>query len=102
MANDAKLLTEIKSSIVSKFNLPEGKVPDDLIDVLFAGEVEDHANILLHILTPFFSQVSPVAAIVGGMLAQEIIKIISNKEAPNANFFLFNPMESAGIVELVA
>jgi ubiquitin-like 1-activating enzyme E1 A len=46
-----------------------------------------------------FSELSPVAAIVGGVLAQEIIKVISNKDEPHKNFFLFNPLESAGVVE---
>ena len=48
-----------------------------------------------------FSELSPVAAIVGGVLAQEIIKVISNKDAPHNNFFLYNPMETCGVVETI-
>ncbi len=72
-----------------------------------------------------FSELGPVAAIVGksksmitkknreragiifkflfsgGILGQEVIKVISNKDAPHNNFFLFNPLESAGVVECI-
>ena len=65
---------------LQQFGLPEGKMSKDLPPMLF-------------------SELSPVAAIVGGILAQEIIKVISNKDEPHKNFFLYNPLESAGIVE---
>lgn len=42
---------------------------------------------------------SPVAAIVGGVVAQEIIKILSGKDEPLGNCFFFNGMESRGIIE---
>lgn len=46
-----------------------------------------------------FAQISPAAAIVGGELAQEIIKAISQKETPNRNMFFFNPDTCCGFVE---
>lgn len=49
-----------------------------------------------------FAQVSPAAAIVGGALAQEVIKSVSQKEAPHQNFFLFDPDRCIGFVEAVA
>lgn len=49
-----------------------------------------------------FAQISPVAAIVGGELAQEIIKAVSQKEAPHNNVFLFDPATCCGYVETVA
>jgi len=51
------------------------------------------------VLPLLFLERSPVAAIVGGKLAQEIIKAISNKDAPHNNFFIFNPCDGAGVVE---
>ena len=42
-----------------------------------------------------------MSAIVGGILAQEVIKAISNRDAPHQNFFFYNPIESAGVVELI-
>lgn len=48
-----------------------------------------------------FEQISPVAAIVGGELAQEIIKAVSQKEAPHHNVFLFDPTICCGYVESI-
>ena len=79
---DLKLLKSLRESITSKYNLADNKIPEDIIPMLF-------------------SELSPVAAIVGGILGQEVIKVISNKDAPLNNFFLFNPLESAGVVETI-
>lgn len=49
-----------------------------------------------------FTQISPVAAIVGGELSQEVIKAISQKESPNVNLFFFDPEKSCGFVETIA
>lgn len=49
-----------------------------------------------------FAQVSPVAAIVGGELSQEVIKAVSQKEAPHLNVFLFDPVKCCGFVEEIA
>ncbi|XP_053671527.1 SUMO-activating enzyme subunit 1 [Anopheles nili] len=48
-----------------------------------------------------FAQISPVAAIIGGVVAHEIIKVVSQKEVPHRNLFLFNPDNCSGFVELV-
>lgn len=48
-----------------------------------------------------FSQISPAAAIVGGALAQEIIKTISQKDAPHFNYFFFDPQVSCGFIETI-
>lgn len=41
---------------------------------------------------------SPVCAIVGGMLAQDILKTLAAKEAPIANFFAFDGNIGGGTV----
>lgn len=48
-----------------------------------------------------FGQVSPVCAILGGVLAQEIIKAVSQKDPPHNNFFFFTSEDSAGVVECI-
>lgn len=48
-----------------------------------------------------FSQISPAAAIVGGSLAQEIIKTVSQKDAPHFNYFFFDPQASCGFIETI-
>lgn len=63
-----------------------GSAPEQLSDAYF-GHV--------------FAQISPAAAIVGGELAQEIIKAVSEKEAPHHNVFFFDPDTCCGFVELL-
>lgn len=46
-----------------------------------------------------YSQLAPVAAIVGGEISQETIKAISQKDAPHRNLFLFDPIRNSGFVE---
>lgn len=48
-----------------------------------------------------FAQISPAAAIVGGALAQEIIKTVSQKDAPHFNYFFFDPQTSCGFIEAI-
>ncbi|XP_043475996.1 SUMO-activating enzyme subunit 1 [Leptopilina heterotoma] len=43
-----------------------------------------------------YAQVSPVCAILGGVMGQEIIKTVSQKESPHDNLFLFNPDTMCG------
>jgi ubiquitin-like 1-activating enzyme E1 A len=42
-----------------------------------------------------------VCAIVGGVAAQEIIKIISANDAPLNNFFFYDSTEGSGVVERI-
>lgn len=48
-----------------------------------------------------FAQISPAAAIVGGAVAHEIIKTVSQKEAPHHNVFLFDPESCCGFIESI-
>uniref|UniRef100_A0A336K9T0 SUMO-activating enzyme subunit 1 n=1 Tax=Culicoides sonorensis TaxID=179676 RepID=A0A336K9T0_CULSO len=48
-----------------------------------------------------FAQISPAAAVLGGQVAQEVIKTVSQKEAPLHNVFIFDPEKSCGYIELV-
>lgn len=84
---DIELLKKLRADVAKKLELPEKN-----------KLVNEDGDKMLELL---FSELSPVAAIVGGVLAQEIIKVISNKDAPHNNFFLYNPMESCGVVEKI-
>lgn len=84
---DIELLKQLRADVAKKLELPEKN-----------KLVNEDGDKLLELL---FSELSPVAAIVGGVLAQEIIKVISNKDAPHNNFFLYNPMDSCGVVEKI-
>lgn len=48
-----------------------------------------------------FAQISPAAAIVGGEVAHEIIKTVSQKEAPMHNLFIFDSERTCGYYELL-
>ncbi|XP_011302205.1 SUMO-activating enzyme subunit 1 [Fopius arisanus] len=45
-----------------------------------------------------YGQVSPVCAILGGVMGQEIIKAVSQREPPLHNLFLFDPVTMCGKV----
>ncbi|KAG0351645.1 hypothetical protein BGZ54_003158, partial [Gamsiella multidivaricata] len=47
------------------------------------------------------AEISPVCAIVGGFLAQDILKTLSGKDAPLLNYFLYNGTEGTGLVHHV-
>jgi len=85
--DDLTLLKRLRDDVAQKLELPTGNK--------LTNEDGDKMLPLL------FSELSPVAAIVGGVLAQEIIKVISNKDTPHNNFFLYNPIESCGVVETI-
>jgi ubiquitin-like 1-activating enzyme E1 A len=46
-------------------------------------------------------QISPSAAILGGAVAQEVIKTVSQKDAPHFNYFFFDPQTVCGYIETV-
>ncbi|KAK0169020.1 hypothetical protein PV327_002769 [Microctonus hyperodae] len=78
--DNEQLLAEAKA-IIDKYNLGE------TINNLIGGDL--------------YAQISPVCAIIGGVMAQEIIKAVSQKEPPHNNLFLFNPDTMCGkIVKL--
>lgn len=48
-----------------------------------------------------FSSLSPVCAVTGGILGQEIIKAVSQKDTPHNNFFFYNGVSGNGIVDRI-
>lgn len=48
-----------------------------------------------------FGQISPSAAILGGAVAQEVIKTVSQKDAPHYNYFFFDPQTLCGFSETI-
>ena len=49
-------------------------------------------------VTTAVHEFAPVCAVVGGMLAQDILKALGVREAPLANFFTFDGSTGAGNV----
>ncbi|KAK3925902.1 SUMO-activating enzyme subunit 1 [Frankliniella fusca] len=77
---DMEELLKLKKEVLKEMSIPLEKVPDNLLSLVFA-------------------EVGPVCAIVGGVLSQEIIKALSQHEAPHNNMFFFNPERNLGHVE---
>jgi len=83
---DADVLKELEKQVVERLSL------DDSI----AAKLDKQSwwdNV--------YGEISPVSAIVGGALGQDIIRAISAKETPIKNFFLFNGIECNGIIESI-
>lgn len=78
--SDSEKLMDTWSSLQQRWSLPDRCIPKDFN---------------LHC----FGQLSPVCAVVGGVLSQEVIKAVSNRDQPLHNMFLFNGRESEGVVE---
>jgi len=76
---DLETLKKLRDSVVTEMGINADSVSDQYFDNIF-------------------SQVSPACAIVGGELAQEVIKTVSQKGKPHNNFFFFNPVRNHGIV----
>ncbi|XP_069672220.1 SUMO-activating enzyme subunit 1 [Periplaneta americana] len=80
--NDLEELYKLRDDMLTKMGVPLDKVPDNIFRYVFA-------------------EVSPACAIVGGVMAQEIIKAVSQKEAPHNNMFFLNPTKNVGFVDCI-
>ncbi|KAM8954090.1 SUMO-activating enzyme subunit 1 [Pelodytes ibericus] len=78
--DDSELLLQIRNDLLTSLG-----VSTDLL-------AEDFASYC-------FSEMAPVCAVVGGVLAQEIVKALSQRDAPHNNFFFFDGIKSNGIVD---
>jgi len=95
-------------------SIHQGQLPDDNI---YTDELENISNILITraevnkdafpaiprelvetAVTTAIHEFAPVCAVVGGMLAQDILKALGVREAPLANFFTFDGSTGAGNV----
>ncbi|XP_004632109.1 SUMO-activating enzyme subunit 1 isoform X1 [Octodon degus] len=77
---DADLLLHIRNDVLDSLGVSPDLLPDDFVRYCF-------------------SEMAPVCAVVGGILAQEIVKALSQRDPPHNNFFFFDGMKGNGIVE---
>lgn len=73
-------LLVLRDEVMKELNLDQTLLPD---------EFASHCT----------AQVSPVCAIVGGVVGQEVVKAVSGKDAPLNNFFFYDGLEGHGSVE---
>lgn len=78
---DTEILLRMRDELVKELSLPVGFISDSL-------------------LTDVFGIVSGAAAVVGGVIGQEVVKAVSQREPPHNNMFFFNPVKCVGFVEL--
>ena len=45
------------------------------------------------------AELAPINAVIGGVLANEVLKLVSHKGEPFNNFFFFTLSDGAGVVE---
>lgn len=98
----------IVMKILQKFRDAMGRDPlpanrDNDIKELLAirDDISDSSLVTNDYFEHVFAQFSPTAAILGGELAQEIIKTISQKDAPHFNYFFFDTQSSCGFIESI-
>jgi len=76
-------LLDMRNDVLDKLRVDADLLPDDFTSACV-------------------SEMFPVNAIVGGVLAQEVIKAVSGKDAPHNNFFFYNGLDTSGVVLNVA
>ncbi|XP_076463598.1 SUMO-activating enzyme subunit 1-like [Babylonia areolata] len=79
LESDSKQLSTLRDKTLESFDIAENKLPQDFTQYCFG-------------------QLSPVCAVVGGIIGQEIIKAVSQKDAPHNNFFFYNGTDDGGFV----
>lgn len=79
---DIALLKSIKEEVFKLYEVNNDKIKDDIFDLVF-------------------EELAPICAIVGGTIAQEVIKAVSHKEVPINNMFLLDPYTYNGKEEIV-
>ncbi|XP_048837220.1 SUMO-activating enzyme subunit 1 [Brienomyrus brachyistius] len=79
-AEDSFLLQQIRDDVLEAQGLGSELLPDNFVS---------HC----------FSEMAPVCAVVGGVLAQEIVKALSQRDAPHRNFFFFDGSKGSGVVD---
>ncbi|KAI7880986.1 hypothetical protein K492DRAFT_207159 [Lichtheimia hyalospora FSU 10163] len=85
--NDVEDLIKNKDTCLREMGISDGSlVDDDLISIAVSL-----SN----------TEMVPVTAIVGGVLAQEMIKVLSQKQLPIQNWFYYNGFSDSGMVHCV-
>lgn len=97
--------------VMLKFRTDRGRDPDPLQfeeDASALRQIRDdvmdklsvNAALLDNQFSSFcFSELSPVCAVVGGVLGQEVVKALSQRDPPHRNFFFFDARKGNGVVD---
>jgi ubiquitin-like 1-activating enzyme E1 A len=77
------LILEMKKSLMEAKGVDENVLSKELIQDFFRM---------------IGTEIAPSAAILGGILAQEVLKIVAQNEVPISNYFGFNAQDPSGII----
>uniref|UniRef100_A0A4X2KRN9 THIF-type NAD/FAD binding fold domain-containing protein n=1 Tax=Vombatus ursinus TaxID=29139 RepID=A0A4X2KRN9_VOMUR len=77
---DSELLLQIRNDLLESLGVNPDLLPEDFVSYCF-------------------SEMAPVCAVVGGVLGQEVVKALSQRDPPHNNFFFFDGIKGNGIVE---
>ncbi|KAF1393555.1 hypothetical protein PFLUV_G00017250 [Perca fluviatilis] len=77
---DSELLRQIRDDVLEALAVSSDLLNEDFISYCF-------------------SEMSPVCAVVGGVLGQEVVKALSQRDAPHRNFFFFDGRKGNGVVD---
>ncbi|XP_074023764.1 SUMO-activating enzyme subunit 1 isoform X2 [Numenius arquata] len=79
-SQDSELLLQLRRDILESLGVSADLLPDEFVSYCF-------------------SEMAPVCAVVGGVLGQEVVKALSQRDPPHNNFFFFDGIKGNGIVE---
>ncbi|KAG8143749.1 putative SUMO-activating enzyme subunit 1 protein [Naja naja] len=85
--------------VLFKFRTEKGRDPAPLS---YLEDAEALRQMRLGVLASCFSEMAPVCAVVGGVLSQEVVKALSQRDPPLNNFFFFDGVKGSGVVECLA
>ncbi|XP_051900342.1 SUMO-activating enzyme subunit 1 [Pristis pectinata] len=80
--DDSELLLQLRNDVLDSLGVKSDLLADEFI-------------------SSCFSELAPVCAVVGGVLSQEIVKALSQRDPPHNNFFFFDGLKSNGIVDCI-
>ncbi|XP_007433858.1 SUMO-activating enzyme subunit 1 [Python bivittatus] len=80
--DDAEVLRQMRTDVLASLGVGTDLIADDFASC--------------------FSEMAPVCAVVGGVLSQEAVKALSQRDPPLNNFFFFNGIKGSGVVECLA
>jgi ubiquitin-like 1-activating enzyme E1 A len=81
--SDLPRVLKLKKELCEGNSVSENHIPDILLERLVSNNTE----------------FPPACAIIGGILGQEVIKVISGKGEPLKNFFYFDAEDGKGVIE---
>lgn len=79
-AADSQLLLQIRDDVLEDMGVSSELLSDNFVSYCF-------------------SEMSPVCAVVGGVLGQEVVKALSQRDAPHRNLFFFDGRKGSGVVD---